>query len=291
MTAKRRGLGRGLDALIGEATAETLSAVSDTSDNDSLTLVELPIERIQRSPYQPRRHFEPTALQELADSIQAQGILQPIVVRRSGEEYEIVAGERRWRAAQLAGLATVPVVVKDLSDQATAAVALIENLQREDLNPLEQATALQRLVDEFGMTHEAVAAAVGRSRAGVTNLLRLLELTPEVKSLLEQGEIDMGHARALLSLPPAQQISLARQAAQQKWSVRVIEKQVKQALQPIKPAATTTTDSDILRLEQELADQLAAVVKLQHTQAGKGKLIINYSSVDELDGILQRLRR
>jgi ParB family chromosome partitioning protein len=288
MAAKRRGLGRGLEALIGapEGALQHLERASGES------LRKLPIESINRGAFQPRVHFEPEALEELAASIRAQGVLQPIVVRTRGTEYELIAGERRWRAAQLAGLDEIPAVIRDLDDSAAAAIALIENIQRENLNALELANGLQRLINEFGLTHQQVADSVGRSRASVTNLLRLLELADEVKSLLDRKELEMGHARALLVLAPAQQIQLAHRIAKQGLSVRETETLVRklQTQGSKKPAQGKAGDPNIRRLEQELADKLGARVEIQHSRKGDGKLVIHYKSSDELDGVLRRFR-
>ncbi len=292
MAMKKRGLGRGLDVLLGGSQHEL-----DGSGHEGERLKTLPIEQLQPGKYQPRSQMDPAALQELSDSIRSQGLIQPIVVRPIGNSrYEIIAGERRWRASQLAELRDVPVVVREVDDHAALAMALIENIQREDLNPLEEAVALQRLIDEFALTHQQAADAVGRSRAAVSNLLRLLELPDGVRRLVERGAIEMGHARALLTLPPAQAEALARQAADEQWSVREIERRVQQvqrgASDP-KPAGTAarTPDADIAALERELAETLGARVAVQHGRGGRGKLVIAYHSVDELDGILQRIRR
>jgi ParB family chromosome partitioning protein len=290
MAVKRRGLGRGLEALIGapEGVLQNLERASGES------LRRLPIESIHRGSFQPRVHFEPASLEELAASIRAQGVLQPIVVRTHGDEYELIAGERRWRAAQLAGLQEIPAVIRDLDDSAAAAIALIENIQRENLNALELANGLQRLIKEFGLTHQQVADTVGRSRASVSNLLRLLELADEVKSLLDHNELEMGHARALLALSPAQQIQLGRRIAKQGLSVRETEDLVRKMQLPVvdksKGAAAQSTDPNIKRLERELADQLGARVQIQHNRKGDGKLVIHYKSSDELDGVLRRFR-
>lgn len=285
MNMKRRGLGRGLDALIGATTSVTL----ETAQAEK-TLRQLPIDQIQRSPFQPRLSFKKESLQELADSIRQQGILQPIVVRPRGDTFELVAGERRWRAAQLAGLQEIPAVVKDLPDEAAAAIALIENIQREDLNPLEEATALQRLVDRFTMTHQQIAEAVGRSRVGVTNMLRLLELADPVKQWLQEGLLNMGHARALLSLSVSRQVELGKMIVARGLSVRTTE-QLVQAAAEAKPASgKSRKDPDVARLEQTLADQLGARVEIQYSRDGKGKLVIHYSSLDELEGILNQIR-
>jgi ParB family transcriptional regulator, chromosome partitioning protein len=289
MATKKRGLGRGLDVLLGGGHNEP----DQMQANERLRT--LPIEQLQPGKYQPRSQMDPTRLQELSDSIRAQGMIQPIVARPIGRDrYEIIAGERRWRAAQLAELRDVPVVLREVDDHAALAMALIENIQREDLNPLEEAVALQRLIDEFALTHQQAADAVGRSRAAVSNLLRLLELPDGVRRLVERGAIEMGHARALLTLPEAQAEALARQAADEQWSVREIERRV-QALQrgepAPKPAPSRATDADIAALERELGATLGARVAVQHGRGGRGKLVIQYHSVDELEGILQRIRR
>lgn len=285
MTAKRRGLGRGFEALMG-ANAEVLKP--DISEGDRLT--QLPLDKIRRGHYQPRVHFDAEALQTLADSIRAQGVLQPIVVRPVGDEYELIAGERRWRAAQLAELQQIPAIVKQLPDEVVAAVTLIENIQREDLNPLEEANAFQRLINEFGMTHQRVSEAVGRSRAAVTNLLRLLELSEEVKKLVDGGQLSMGHARALLGLPAHVQQQLAREIIARDLSVRETEKRVRAAQTLAKPKTGKRTDPDIARLEQELSDRFGAKVQIDHSGSGKGKLIFHYKSSDEFEGILKKIR-
>ena len=301
MVKKKRGLGRGLNALLGSAaevnqltdpkpapTAPTTES-AETANNG---LRHIAIEMIQRGTYQPRVHFEPDALQELAESIKAQGVIQPIVVRPiSAGKFELIAGERRWRACQLAGLHEIPAVVKDLNDQSAAAISLIENIQRENLNPLEESRALQRLIDEFEMTHQQVAEAVSRSRASVTNLLRLKDLNEDVKLLVDERKIDMGHARALLALSGAEQSQMANKAAKEGWSVRETEKQVKRRLNPA-PKVTSSSasiDPDIKRLQEQVSERLGAPVDVQHKSNGKGKLVINYSSLDELDGILAKI--
>lgn len=292
--SKRPGLNRGssraLDALLAgsKAVASSNTPVIDTKAGDSLQ--SLPIELIVRGAYQPRRNFDAEALQELADSIQEQGVLQPIIVRKTGEKFEIIAGERRWRAAQLAGLGEVPAVIKILDDKAAAAAALIENIQRQDLNPLEESQALQRLIDEFDLTHQEAAQAVGRSRTGVTNLLRLLELPEEVKALVDKGVLSMGHARAILGLPQSLQTEVARQVAHKGLSVREAERLVKAMQQQQKPHKEPKKDADISAVERDLSDKLMAQVKLQHANSGRGKLIISYNSLDELDGILAHIK-
>jgi len=302
MVKKKRGLGRGLNALLGSAaevnqltdpkpisTATPAAETTELSDNG---LRHIAVELIQRGTYQPRVHFEPESLQELAESIKAQGVIQPIVVRPiSAGKFELIAGERRWRASQLAGLHEIPAVVKELNDQSAAAISLIENIQRENLNPLEESRALQRLIDEFEMTHQQVAEAVSRSRATVTNLLRLKDLNEDVKLLVDERKIDMGHARALLALSGGEQSMLANKAADQGWSVRETEKQVKRQLNPA-PKVTESSasiDPDIKRLQEQVSERLGAPVNVQHKSNGKGKLVINYSSLDELDGILAKI--
>jgi ParB family chromosome partitioning protein len=278
---KKAGLGRGLDMLLS-------SARGNAEQSDDSVLKKLPIERIRPGQYQPRTRMDPDALQELADSIKAQGLVQPVIVRKlGGGEYELIAGERRWRASQLAGLHEIPAVVRDIPDQAVAAMSLIENIQREDLSALEEANALRRLIDEFGLTHQQTAEAVGRSRAAVTNLLRLMELQDETKALLEAGQLEMGHARALLALQGKQQVEVAQQVAQRQLSVRETERLVKLTLEGGKQAAPEFKPApDVVRLEQKLADTLGAKVAIRYNRAGKGKLVIEYNSLDELDGIL-----
>jgi ParB family chromosome partitioning protein len=284
MSAKRRGLGRGLDALLGTGT--TAEAV----ESDAGDLRSLPVEFLQRGRYQPRTEFEPAALQELADSIKAQGVVQPIVVRPiDRDRYEIVAGERRWRAAQLAGLADIPALVRDIPDEAAVAVALIENIQREDLNPLEEATALKRLTEGFGLTHQEVADAVGRSRASVSNLLRLLDLHSDVKAAISRGEMEMGHARALAGLPEAKQPAATAIVVARKLSVRETEALVKRLLSEAPAKPTPRLDADVRRLQEDLSERLGAAVKIQHGTRGSGKLVIQYASLDELDGILGKI--
>ena len=295
MAVKKRGLGRGLDVLLGgSAGAE---AAAERPEPSGETLRTLPIEQLQPGKYQPRSHMDPERLAELADSIRAQGLIQPIVVRGIGAgRFEIIAGERRWRAAQLAELREVPVVVREIDDHAALAMALIENIQREDLNPLEEALALKRLIDEFGLTHQQAAAAVGRSRAAVSNLLRLLELPDVIRGFVERHELEMGHARALLTLPEAQAVALAREAAAGGWSVREVERRAaalgKGAPPPgDKPPSRKAADADIAALERELGETLQARVAVQAGRGGRGKLVISYHSLDELEGILERLRR
>ncbi|MGR9101198.1 MAG: ParB/RepB/Spo0J family partition protein [Gammaproteobacteria bacterium] len=288
MTLRKRGLGRGLDALLGD-----VSGRDGSSREEKQALHSLPIEFMQRGKYQPRKDIDPEKLQDLANSIRAQGIVQPIVVRRIGpDKYEIIAGERRWRAAQLAGLQDVPVVVKDIDDRTAMAVALIENIQREDLNPLEESEALRRLADEFDMTHQQIADAVGKSRATVTNLLRLIELRSEVKTLLLDGSLEMGHARALLALEGENQVEAAKKVVAHNLTVRATEKLVRdfqvELENPQKPAKKKT-DPDTLRLQDDLSSRLGARVTINHNENGKGKLVISYASLEELDGVLRRI--
>ena len=281
MSSNKRGLGRGLDALLGD--------VSVKEENHHLQT--LPIEYMQRGKYQPRKDINPEKLQELADSIKAQGIIQPIVVRHIGhEKYEIVAGERRWRAAQLAGLAQIPVVVKEIDDRAAMAIALIENIQREDLNPLEEAEALRRLLDEFDMTHQHIAEAIGKSRTTVTNLLRLMDLHPDVKKLLLNNQLEMGHARALLSLDGLKQVAIANKVVKEGLTVRATERLVKESHAEPKIQKIKVIDNDTLRLQDDLTAKLGAKVIIDHKENGSGKLVIAYSSLDELDGIIGQLR-
>ena len=293
MAAKRRTLGRGLDALLSTGSRKADAAQPAREDQ----LRQVPVDLLRRGRYQPRLDMRPESLEELADSIRAQGVVQPIVVRPvsggdDGARYEIIAGERRWRAAQLAGLQEIPSVIRDVPDEAAVAMALIENIQRENLNPLEEARALERLVDEFEMTHQQAAEAVGRSRTAVTNLLRLLDLSAEVKTLVERRELEMGHARALLALPEAGgQLAAARQVVSRGLSVRETERLVKRLLSPQKKAAAAPSrDPDIRRLESDLSERLGAKVSLQHGQGGKGKLVVAYNSLDELDGILAHIK-
>jgi len=309
MAAKKRGLGRGLDALLGQAArpaegataapAPELRAVPGdaaataqpvAAEND---LRSLPVDIIQRGKYQPRLDMHQESLQDLADSIREQGVVQPIVVRTIGAgRYEIIAGERRWRAAQLAGLHEIPAVVREVDDRGAIAIALIENIQRENLNPIEEARALKRLVDEFDATHEEAAHAVGRSRAAVSNLLRLLELEETVKEMVERRELEMGHARALLALSGRRQIEAARQVVARGLTVRATEGLVKSLQHPADAArpAAVKKDPNIQQLESSLADRLGASVRLRQGRGGKGKLEISYNSLDELDGILEHIR-
>jgi ParB family chromosome partitioning protein len=307
MATKRPSLGRGLEALLGTSTprpespAESAQAEAAPRPRLDEELARIPVDLLQRGRYQPRLDMRPESLQELADSIRAQGVVQPIVVRplaaqRAGEpvRYEIIAGERRWRAAQMAGLHEIPAVIRRVPDEAAVAMSLIENIQRENLNPLEEARALDRLIREFEMTHQTAADAVGRSRAAVSNLLRLLELAEEVKALVESRQLEMGHARALLGLAQArQQVEVALLVAKKGLSVRETEALVRK-LSTTKPVAedreAPRPDPNITRLEQDLTDKLGAKVHLQHGTKGRGKLVINYNSLDELDGILAHIQ-
>ncbi len=288
MAAKKRSLGRGLESLLGASIVET---AKEASGNDQLK--DIPIEQLQRGQYQPRIDMRQETLQELADSIKGQGLVQPIAVRPIGKDkYEIIAGERRWRASQLAGLQTISAVIKDVPDSAAIAMALIENIQRENLNPLEEAMALQRLIEEFDMTHQMAADAVGRSRAAVSNLLRLLDLHPFVKELVELREIEMGHARALLSLSAEQQKTTSKIIASKGCSVRETEKIVKNMLQGAEKstAKVEKSDANIKHLENSLSTKLNAKVMLQHSSKGSGKLVIHYNDLDELDGIIDHIK-
>lgn len=292
MSAKKRGLGRGLDALLttSKHARDHETEQPDGNDVQDITkgeLQKLPIEYLKPGKYQPRKDMSPEALEDLAASVKAQGIIQPIVVRElEKNKYEIIAGERRWRAAQMARLAEVPCLVKHVPDEAAVAIALIENIQREDLNAMEEATALQRLLDEFQLTHQEVADAVGKSRATVTNLLRLNNLEAETKTLLERGDIEHGHAKLLLALQGEQQSEVARIIAAKAMTVREAEKLVRLTLEPKKPAEAKQPNADIQRLEKRLSERLGAAVAINHGRKGKGKVVINYSSLDELDGIL-----
>jgi ParB family chromosome partitioning protein len=292
-TKKLKGLGRGLDALLG--------GDGDIHTPDAGTPSSLPVSQLQAGKYQPRTRMDEGALNELAASIKAQGIMQPVLVRPVGQDsisgavkYEIIAGERRFRAAQLAGLDTIPVLVRDVDDQAAAAMALIENIQREDLNPLEEAQGIHRLISDFSFTHEQAATAVGRSRSAVSNLLRLMNLAMPVQTMLMAGDIDMGHARALLAVDAASQISLANQVVAKRLSVRETEKLVTRTIEeqeaPAVPARQKEKSGDIVRLEEELSDKLATPVLFRMGAKGKGQMIIDFADLDVLDGVLARLR-
>ncbi|GGP57127.1 ParB/RepB/Spo0J family partition protein [Shewanella saliphila] len=294
MTLKKRGLGKGLDALLSHSNAATRKSEQPEDTQPLATagdLIHLDLDKLQPGKYQPRKDMSPEALEELAESIRSQGVIQPIVVRKVVEgNYEIIAGERRWRAAQLAKLDKVPCIVKQVADEAAVAIALIENIQREDLNAMEEAIALQRLLEEFELTHQQVADAVGKSRVSVSNLLRLNSLNEPVKRLLEYGDIDMGHARALLAIEGDEQTILARLVASKEMTVRETERLVNKALNPAKVAETHAKDHDVSRLEQELIERLGAKVAINHGTKGKGKIVINYQNLAELDGILSKIR-
>ena len=280
MVAKKRGLGRGLDALLPK---------DNPVEKPEAGLNEVPIEFIRPGRYQPRSHFADEPLEELAESIRNQGVMQPIVLRMTGtDSYEIIAGERRWRASQKAGLEKIPAVIRDVDDESALAMSLIENIQREDLNPLEEATALQRLIDEFQLTHEEIATAVGKSRSAVTNMLRLCSLEPKVAKMLEHGEIEMGHARTLLTLDSITQVEIAEVVAAKGLSVRQTEALVRDLDKPAKPGSRTT-DPDTRRLEENLGQSLGQPVQIRHTTKGKGKLVISYNNLDELDGVLSKM--
>lgn len=280
---KLKGLGRGLDSLLSG---------NDSTVSDADVLQMLKVGQLQPGKYQPRTHMDQESLNNLAESIKAQGIMQPILVRAIAEErYEIIAGERRWRASQLAGLDEVPVLVRDIPDESALAMALIENIQRENLNPLEEAQGIKRLIDEFSMTHQLAADAVGRSRAAVTNLLRLLNLLPSVQTMLMHGEIDMGHARALLSLDGAKQVMAAEQVSAKQLSVREAEQLVKRLSAEVKkPAKQVAQDRDVLRLQENLAEKLGAAVQIQTGRGGAGTLKIRYTTLDQLDDIISKLK-
>ena len=291
MAAKKRGLGRGLDALLG-ATISNSTAAGEQGDSSNHDLRDIPVDLIRRGKYQPRRDMDQDALQELADSITVQGVMQPIVVRPvNNEQYEIIAGERRWRATQLAGLDSVPAMVRDVPDEAAIAMGLIENIQRENLNPIEEAIALQRLQQEFELTQQKVADAVGKSRSTITNLLRLMSLPGDVRTLLEHGDLEMGHARALLGLPAEGQSGAARIVVGKGLSVRQTEALVRKLIaDQSKPAAPTKQlDPNIRQLQDELSQKLGAKVQIQHTNKGRGKLVLSYNSLAELDGILNHI--
>lgn len=292
MATKRKGLGRGLDALLGSvgqsAMEPSVTGASEAGVDEQLKQV--PVDLIQRGKYQPRRDMHSEALQELADSIRAQGVIQPIVIRPiDSHKYEIISGERRWRATQLAGLDEVPALIRDVSDEAAIAMALIENIQREDLNPIEEAVALKRLQDEFELTHEEVARAVGKSRAAVTNLLRLMSLDSEVKKMLEHGDIEMGHSRAMLSLEPLKQREAAQQVVSKNLSVRQTEALVRRLLEGQRQQSPSVSSPDLQKLQEDLSEKVGVPIIIQHSAKGKGKLVFKYNNLDELDGILAHL--
>ena len=294
MAAKKRGLGRGLDALI--TTRREVEAIADqpVSHVNDGSLRMLPVEWIHRGTYQPRRDMSADALEELAASIRAQGVMQPIVVRPQGPEtFELIAGERRWRASQMAGLDQIPAVIRDVSDEDAIAMALIENIQRENLNPMEEALALQRLQKEFDLTQAGVAEAVGKNRVTVTNLLRLISLEADVRRMLEHGDLEMGHARALLGVHGEQQIDAARQVVAKGMTVRQTEQLVRNLVEGKKTGldrAEHKVDANIQNLEEMLSQRLGATVSIKHGARGKGSLVIKYNSLDELDGILNHVK-
>ncbi|MDE1894962.1 MAG: ParB/RepB/Spo0J family partition protein [Pseudomonadota bacterium] len=286
--AKKRGLGRGLDALLGGDGEASPALIGQEGE-----LRMLPIQQIQPGKYQPRRHWNEEALDELAASIKAQGLIQPVVVRELGRNrYELIAGERRWRAAQRAQLGELPALVKQVPEEAVPAMALIENIQRQDLTPLEEADALKRLIDDFDLTHQQAADAVGRSRASVSNMLRLTEMAEPIRRLLDDGKLEMGHARCLLTLEESIAVPLARQASTLGWSVRELEEAARRAQTAPKGKAKhpPARDPNIADLERELAERFATRVELAHGRAGRGKLVIHYHSNDELEGILGKIR-
>ena len=299
MSGKKK-LGRGLDKLLGgiaakasaaEALASAQTSVSGLVDSE---LRHIPIDLIQRGKYQPRTDMHEEALQELADSIKVQGVMQPIVVRplQGGDRFEIIAGERRWRATQIAGLDTIPAVIRLVGDESAIAMALIENIQRENLNPIEEAMALKRLQEEFSLTQQEVAEAVGKSRTTVTNLLRLMSLNHDVRLMLERGDIEMGHAKALLGLPPEQQSDASKAVAGKGLSVRQTEAMVRKLIEnkPLQQQKLAREDPDIVRLQESLSERIGARVEIQHTNKGSGKLTLRYNSLDELDGILAHIK-
>ncbi len=289
---KKRGLGKSLDALLAYTGADVSTADTDNSIAAGDTMQQMDVTLIQRGKYQPRRDIDPQSLEELASSIRTQGVIQPLIVRPVGDKFEIIAGERRWRAAQLAGLNEVPVIIRHIPDEAAIAIALIENIQRENLNPIEESMALQRLIDEFGMTHQEAADAVGKSRASITNLLRLLALPEEVKSMLERGQLEMGHARTLITLPEAVQLETANLIITRELSVRETETLVRQlqaneipTIKSAKPA-----DPDIVRLQESLSKRLHLKVAIKCNAKGRGKLIIHYRNLRELDELMEQFQ-
>jgi len=289
MTAKKNPLGRNLSSMLSKSALQHAVDKVGTETDGRDTLRSLPLDVISPGPYQPRSIFDKERLQELADSIRHQGVIQPVVVRVSGDDrYELIAGERRWRAAQIAGIEKIPAIVRKVPDEIAIAMALVENIQRENLNPIEEATALRRLVDEFQMTHQEAGDSVGRSRSAVSNLLRLLELSGEVRELVDAKHLEMGHARALLTLEPSMQAQAAREVVSRQLSVRETEMLVRRMKAP-PVARTRELDPDVQHLQDRLAEKLCARVKLSHNARGKGKLVIAYNSADELEGILQQL--
>ena len=289
MTTKKRGLakGRGLDALLGSIQKEKLQIEAQAIDHGQLKQIDVNL--LKRGEYQPRRFIQEQDLKELASSIEKHGVMQPIVIRPIEDEkypYEIIAGERRWRAAQLAGLKEIPAIVRDLNDQVAIALALIENIQRQDLNPIDQALALQRFHDEFGLSHQEIAETVGKARTTVSNLLRLLSLDDAIKNLMQEGQLDMGHARAILALKAKDQMAVAKIVIEKSLSVRQTEQLVREWNEPKQDKPQAVISPDIEQLTQKLSERFGANVKIDHNKQGKGKLVIHYHSLDELDGIL-----
>jgi ParB family chromosome partitioning protein len=289
MAAKKNPLGRNLSSMLSKSALQHAveNAASEPADRNRLK--SLPLDLISPGPYQPRSIFDKDRMEELAESIRHQGVIQPVVVRASGDnKYELIAGERRWRAAQMAGIEKIPAIVREVPDEIAIAMALVENIQRENLNPIEEATALRRLVDEYQMTHQEAGDAVGRSRSSVSNLLRLLELSKEVRELVDARHLEMGHARALLTLEPVLQAKAAREVVSKRLSVRETERLVRRLKNPPN-RKTQVTDPDIQRLQENLSEKLCARVKLTHDASGKGKMVITYNSADEFEGILEKL--
>jgi len=290
MAAKKKNpLGRNLSSMLSKSTLQHAVEKSEAESSGKDSLRQLPLDVISPGPYQPRSIFDTDRLQELAESIRHQGVIQPVVVRLSGDkQYELIAGERRWRAAQMAGIEKIPAIIRDVPDEIAIAMALVENIQRENLNPIEEATALRRLVDEFQMTHQEAGDAVGRSRSAVSNLLRLLELSAEVRELVDARHLEMGHARALLTLEPDLQAQAAREVVRKELSVRETEQLVRRLKNP--PARKSQLiDPDVQRLQDKLSEKLCAKVKLQYNARGKGKMVVSYNSADELEGILEQM--
>ena len=289
MTAKKSPLGRNLSSMLSKSALQHAKEVVSSESTGKDRLKELPLDVISPGPYQPRSIFDADRLEELAESIRHQGVIQPVVVRHNGDnDYQLIAGERRWRAAQMADIESIPAIIRDVPDEIAIAMALVENIQRENLNPIEEASALKRLVEEYQMTHQEAGDAVGRSRSAVSNLLRLLELSEEVRELVDARHLEMGHARALLTLEPALQAQAAREVVRKDLSVRETEQLVRRLKNPPQPRQQTV-DPDIRRLQDTLSEKLCAKVKLQHNARGKGKMVIAYNSADELEGILEQM--
>ena len=288
MAAKKNPLGRNLSSMLSKATLQHAVEKTQAESSGRDSLRELPLDVISPGPYQPRSIFDTDRLEDLAESIRHQGVIQPVVVRLSGDkQYELIAGERRWRAAQMAGMEKIPAIIRDVPDEVAVAMSLVENIQRENLNPIEEAVALRRLVDEFQMTHQEAGDAVGRSRSAVSNLLRLLELSQDVRELVDARHLEMGHARALLTLEPALQAKAAREVVKRELSVRQTEQLVRRMKNP--PRRQQQPDPDVLSLQDRLSEKLCARVKLQQQPGGRGKMVIAYNSADELEGILQQM--